>query len=66
MKRKPQKGQKVSWNYGQGTGSGVVTSVQSKRVELANGAVRNGTKDNPAVVIRQGNTRIVKRLSELK
>jgi lipopolysaccharide export system protein LptA len=67
----PKKGSTVTWNYGTGTGTGTVTRVSTGRVEIKSGdatIVRNGTKENPAVVIKQdGKTnRIVKLSSELK
>ena len=68
---KPRKGSTVSWNYGGGTATGKVERVSDGRVEITSGGkkiVRNGTPDNPAVVIRQpgSSNRIVKRASELK
>jgi lipopolysaccharide export system protein LptA len=69
----PKKGSTVTWNYGTGTGTGTgtVTRVSTGRIEIKSGdatIVRNGSKENPAVVIKQvGKTnRIVKLSSELK
>jgi hypothetical protein len=61
----------VRWNYSGGTGEGTVERISPRRTEITAGGnkvVRNGTEDNPAVVIRQdGNSnRILKLLSELR
>lgn len=61
-------GDKVAWNWGNGEGEGTVQSVTSQKViKTLKGAkvTRNGTKDNPAVVIESEKGKILKKASEL-
>ena len=71
MAKNYKKGQSVSWNYGRGTGTGKVARVSTGRTTItSNGKqiVRNGSPDNPAIVITQegSRNRIVKLASELR
>lgn len=63
-------GTRVSWNYGGGTGSGVVTGVFPRKVQRTiKGAkvVRNGSEDNPALTIEQDDgARVLKLASEVR
>jgi hypothetical protein len=63
------KGQKVEWNWGNGTGEAEVKEVHTERVErkiAGKNQTRNGTEDNPAYVLEQSDGRQVLKLhSEL-
>ena len=61
---------RVEWDWGRGTASGRVTEIHAERTTCTikgTKVVRNGTADNPAVVIRQddGGT-VLKSASELR
>jgi hypothetical protein len=62
-------GEKVQWNWGNGTGEAEVKEVHTERVEreiAGTNQVRNGTDDNPAYVLEQADGREVLKLhSEL-
>jgi hypothetical protein len=62
-------GQKVHWNWGNGTAAGKVAQRFDRRVQRTiEGAkvVKNGTSDNPAYLIEQEDGgRVLKRGSEL-
>lgn len=69
-KKRPRKGQKVRWRYSGGTAEGTVERIAETRIEIETGdttIVRNGTPDDPAVVIRQDDNpnRILRLVSEL-
>jgi len=71
LQSKLRKGSKVQWNYGAGTATGTIERMSTGRTEItSNGATitRNGTPENPAVVISQDGqrNRILKLLSELR
>lgn len=68
--KRPRKGQKVRWRYSGGTAEGTVERVVEERIEISTGdttIVRNGTPEDPAVVIRQDDNpnRILRLVSEL-
>lgn len=64
------KGQKVEWNWGNGTGEGkVVDSFKEKVTRTINGKeiTRNADEDNPAYLVEQEDgDRVLKSESELK
>ncbi|AEF40324.1 hypervirulence associated TUDOR domain-containing protein [Hoyosella subflava] len=70
MSKSYKAGDMVAWKWGNGTASGEVvriapekTSIQSKGQTIT----RNGSSDNPAVVITQDDgTRVIKLQSELE
>lgn len=63
------KGDNVTWNWGNGTAEGTVekvsrdkTTIQSDGSEIT----RNGSSDDPAIVIKQDDgTKVIKLASEL-
>ena len=63
------KGQKVRWNWGDATADGVIEDSFERRVQRTlkgTKVVRNGTKDNPAYLIKQDDgDRVLKLGSEL-
>lgn len=63
-------GDHVAWTWGLGVAEGVVEDVQHSRVQIESKGkiiVRNGTPDNPAVIIRHtSGTLVLKRQSELQ
>jgi hypothetical protein len=65
-----RKGQTVHWNWGSGTAEGKVAERFDRRVQRTlKGAkiVRNGSKDNPAYLIEQGDgDKVLKLGSELE
>lgn len=69
MSVSPRKGAKVSWKWGQGIAHGKVLEVFDRRVSRTikgKRIVRNGTPENPAVLIEQDDgDRVLKRASEL-
>ncbi|RYH34782.1 MAG: DUF2945 domain-containing protein [Alcaligenaceae bacterium] len=62
-------GDSVTWSWGNGTASGTVEKVAHEKTEITSKGqtiTRNGTDDNPAIVIKQDDgTKIVKLASEL-
>lgn len=69
-KKRPRKGQKVRWRYSGGTAEGTIERIAEERIEIKTGdttIVRNGTPEDPAVVIRQDDNpnRILRLVSEL-
>ena len=70
MTKTYSKNDKVKWEWGSGTASGTVetvsfttTHIQSKGSKIT----RNGTEDDPAVIIKQDDgTKVLKLASELK
>ena len=65
-----RKGTTVSWKYGTGTATGKIESVHKEaitRTIKGSEIHRNGTADNPALVIVQENgDRVLKLKSEVK
>lgn len=65
-----KKGQRVSWSYGEGRGSGTIISIHTKPVtKTIDGSeiTRNGTEENPAVYINSDNgNNVLKLASELR
>lgn len=63
-------GDYVAWKWATGMGHGTVVEVRSERTEITSRGkhiVRNGTTDNPAVIIHDHNgTPVLKRASELQ
>lgn len=67
---KIKKGDQVSWKYGNGTGEGTVTEIHTiafeKKVQ-GKAIKRNGTTDEPALLIKQENGHeVVKSASEVE
>ena len=63
-----EKGDKVEWNYGRGKGEGTVAEVHHDDVDrTVQGAKvkRKGSAKEPALVISQGNKKIIKSASEV-
>jgi hypothetical protein len=63
-----KKGDDVTWNYGKGKAKGTVAEVHEEDVEkTVQGAKvkRKGSADEPALVIKQGDKKIVKSASEV-
>lgn len=69
MTKKYTKGSSVSWKWGNGTADGTVEKVSHETTEIQSKGetiTRNGTKDNPAIVIKQDDgTKVIKLASEL-
>ena len=65
-----RKGSKVSWKYGTGTATGKIESVHKEpvaRTIKGSEIHRNGSADDPALVIMQENgDRVLKLQSEVK
>ena len=65
-----KKGDNVEWKYGKGKAEGKVTEVHKEdvnRTVQGTHVKRKGTKDEPAVVIKQENHKeVVKSASEVK
>lgn len=64
----PRKGDKVSWKYGKGKAEGTIEEVHKDDVErTVQGATvkRKGSTEEPALVIKQGQKRIIKSASEV-
>lgn len=62
-------GDTVTWNYGTGTGTGKVAKIYTKPVTLKiqnSEITRNGSEENPALLITQGKTRVLKLVSEVR
>jgi hypothetical protein len=66
----PEKGDSVQWKYGKGTGTGKVTKIYSEPITLKLGEsdiTRNGSEENPALLIIQTNgSQVLKLASEVK
>ncbi len=63
-----KKGDDVTWNYGKGKAKGTVTEVHKDDVErTVQGASvkRKGSDKEPALVIKQGDKKIIKSSSEV-
>lgn len=63
-----KKGDDVQWNYGRGKGKGTVAEVHEEDVErTVQGATvkRKGSAKEPALVIKQGDKKIIKSASEV-
>lgn len=64
-----QVGDKVSWNWGNGTAEGVIKQIYTKKVSKTikgSEIVRNADDDNPAYLIEQDDgDRVLKSNSEL-
>jgi hypothetical protein len=65
-----RKGEKVKWNWGNGTGEGKIVEVFHERIEKkikGEEIVRNGSKENPAYLIEQDDgDQVLKLQSELE
>lgn len=64
-----KKGDNVSWNFGKGKAEGTVDEVHENDVKrTVQGATvkRKGSKEEPALVIKQGDKKIVKSASEVE
>ncbi len=65
-----RKGSTVSWTWGRGTAEGKVAEVHREKVSRTSKGetvTRNGSKDDPAYVIEQGDgTTVLKLRSELQ
>lgn len=70
MTKSYSSGDQVKWKWGNGTAEGTVENVShEKTVIQSNGETitRNGTKDDPAVVIKRSDgTKVLKLASELE
>ena len=70
MSNSYREGQKVSWNWGNGTGHGKVLQKFARKVQRTikgEKIVRNGTENNPAYLIDSDNgSQVLKRGSELQ
>ncbi|MFD2936964.1 hypervirulence associated TUDOR domain-containing protein [Spirosoma flavum] len=63
-----KKGDDVTWNYGKGKAEGVVDEVHENDIEKTvqgTKVKRKGSAEEPAVVIKQGDKKIVKSASEI-
>ncbi|ROU03760.1 DUF2945 domain-containing protein [Histidinibacterium lentulum] len=64
-----KQGDTVTWSWGNGTAEGEVEDIRHERTTIRSDGseiTRNGTGDNPAVVIRQQDgTKVLKLASEL-
>ncbi|KAK4687950.1 hypothetical protein P7C73_g2161, partial [Tremellales sp. Uapishka_1] len=64
-----KKGDDVSWNWGSSQPSGTVAEVKEGRAEVksnkGNTIAKNGTEDDPAVVIERSGNNVVKLAHEL-
>jgi hypothetical protein len=64
-----KKGDVVTWNWGDGTAEGEISSVSFEKTSIQvedSEITRNGTPDNPAIIIEQDDgARILKLLSEV-
>ena len=64
-----KKGDSVSWNYGKGKAEGTVAEVHEndiKRTVQGTAVKRKGSEEEPALVIKQGDKKIIKSASEVK
>ncbi|GAB2544517.1 hypervirulence associated TUDOR domain-containing protein [Spirosoma aerophilum] len=63
-----KKGDDVTWNFGKGKAKGTVAEVHQEDVEKTvqgTKVKRKGSAEEPALVIKQGNKKIVKSASEV-
>ncbi|ADB36824.1 DUF2945 domain-containing protein [Spirosoma linguale] len=63
-----KKGDEVTWKYGKGVAEGTVAEVHTEDVEKkVQGATvkRKGSKEEPALILKQGDKKIVKSASEV-
>ena len=63
-----KKGDEVTWKFGEGKAEGTVAEVHQEDVEkTVQGAKikRKGSTEKPALVIKQGNKKVVKSASEV-
>lgn len=63
-----KKGDEVQWNYARGKGEGIVDEVHTEDVERSvQGATvkRKGSVDEPALVIKQGDKKVIKSTNEV-
>lgn len=69
MSKTFRKGQKVEWNWGNGTGTGEVVDSYTERVTKTisgSEATRNADEDNPAYLLEQKDgSRVLKSHTEL-
>ncbi|MCW4353196.1 DUF2945 domain-containing protein [Hoyosella sp. YIM 151337] len=69
MSSQPKVGDIVAWKWGNGIASGEVERVCCEKTHIQSKGqtvTRNGSRDNPAVVIRQDDgTKVIKLHSEL-
>lgn len=60
----------VAWEWGNGVAEGEVIEIRTERTEIESKGkriVRNGTPDNPAVIIKHSSgTKVLKLQSEIK
>lgn len=65
-----KKGDRVTWKWGNGTAEGTVKNVATDRVEITSKGkkiAKNGTNDNPAIVINHSSgDDVLKLASELQ
>jgi hypothetical protein len=64
-----EKGDQVQWNYSRGKGKGTVAEVHKDTVERkvqGTTVKRKGSAEEPALVIKQGDKKIIKSASEVK
>lgn len=63
------KGDNVTWSWGNGTAEGTVEKVSHEKTTIqsdGNEITRNGSSDDPAIVIKQDDgTKVIKLASEL-
>ncbi|QJW89058.1 DUF2945 domain-containing protein [Spirosoma taeanense] len=63
-----KKGDEVEWNYGKGKAKGTVAEVHTEdisRKTQGSTTKRKGSKEEPALVLKQGTKKIVKSASEV-
>jgi len=63
-----KKGDSVTWNYAKGKAEGVVAEVHTDDVEKkvqGTNVKRKGSKEEPALVLKQGDKKIIKSASEV-
>ncbi|GAB3774439.1 hypothetical protein GCM10028818_17270 [Spirosoma horti] len=63
-----KKGDEVTWKYGKGKAEGTVAEVHTDDVERTvqgTKVKRKGSTDEPALVLKQGDKKIVKSASEV-
>jgi hypothetical protein len=69
MSNRFRKGELVRWHWSTGTATGMIAEAFERRVQRTlkgSKIIRNGTHDNPAYLIEQGDgDRVLKRGSEL-